>query len=96
MPPVYVDSSKTPYRRMLMSHMIGDTLKELHEMADKIGLKRSWFQSESSIPHYDLCQSKRAIAIDLGAQIISNRQLAGMIKDWRLRNASGKTIPDNV
>lgn len=49
--------------------MWADTEEELHEMADKIGLKREWFQPypEHSIPHYDLVPSRRLRAIKLGA-----------------------------
>ena len=41
---VYVDTLKTQYGRMKMSHMLADTVDELHAMADRIGLKREWFQ----------------------------------------------------
>ena len=50
--PVYVDNQKNPYGRMKMCHMLADTLEELHAMADLIGIKRKWFQNEST-PHYD-------------------------------------------
>jgi hypothetical protein len=53
--PVYVDEAKNPYGRMLMSHMLADTLPELHAMADIVGLKRAWFQGNASTAHYDLC-----------------------------------------
>lgn len=49
-----------------MSHMFADTEDELHAMAEKVGLRRAWFQSHRT-PHYDLCQQKRKMAIDLGA-----------------------------
>lgn len=48
-------------------HMIADTLAELHAMADRIGLLRSWFQ-QGSAPHYDVGSwPKRALAIAAGA-----------------------------
>ena len=50
-----------------MSHMMADTLDELHAMAATLGLKREWFQDHPRHPHYDICQSKRAQAIKLGA-----------------------------
>lgn len=64
--PVYVDRERNPYRGMLMSHMLADSLDELHAMAAAVGLRRAWFQDHGT-PHYDLCQAKRAIAIRLGA-----------------------------
>lgn len=49
-------------------HMIADTLDELHAMAARIGLRRSWFQAHSNTPHYDIgTDGKRALAIAAGA-----------------------------
>lgn len=48
-------------------HMFADTLEELHAMADRLGMKRSWFQDKKDLPHYDLVKSKRDKAIALGA-----------------------------
>ena len=56
--------------------MTADTLEELHEMADKIGLKRSWFQGNSNTPHYDIAASKRVLALENGAQFVSGREQA--------------------
>jgi hypothetical protein len=63
---VYVDDMKAdfrpthrPGRKYVMSHMIADTEAELHVMADKIGVLRKWYQGD----HYDITQSKRALAI---------------------------------
>lgn len=60
--------------RMKMSHMIADTDAELHSMADKIGVKRKWYQGD----HYDVSKGKRALAIRHGAVPISLRTLARM------------------
>lgn len=64
--PVYVDDYRGHFRGMIMSHMTADTLDELHMMADKIGLKREWFQNGST-PHYDVTLSKKELAIRHGA-----------------------------
>lgn len=71
---VYVDFSKNKYRGMIMCHMIADNLNELHEMADKIGIKRKWFQDSKTHPHYDICQSKKRLAIKNGAVEIMDRK----------------------
>ncbi len=55
---VYVDNARLPFRRMIMCHMVADSVDELHEMADAIGVNRRWFQSEASYPHYDVCLSR--------------------------------------
>lgn len=66
---VYIDSAFLPYRGMNMCHMIADTVEELHQMADRIGLKRSWFQDSppASFPHYDVSTGKRSQAVLAGA-----------------------------
>lgn len=51
-------------------HMQADSLEELHAFADRLGLKRSWFQTKSGRPehdHYDLTRGKRQQAIKMGA-----------------------------
>lgn len=63
---VYIDKEKIKYRRMIMGHMIADSLEELHEMAEKIGMKREWFQPRS-FPHYDVSLSRRKLAVENGA-----------------------------
>ncbi len=68
---VYVDKAIYGYGRMIMCHMVADSPKELHEMADRIGVARKWFQDPRtmnvSTPHYDICKSKRTLAIAAGA-----------------------------
>ena len=81
---VYVDNEQIPYRRMKMCHMLADTEEELHAMADKIGVARRWHQFPGSVKsHYDICLTKRARAIELGAKEIDRRQLSEMIKARR-------------
>jgi len=60
---VYVEEAKYLFGRMVMCHMLADTSAELHEMADRIGIARKWFQRDASAPHYDICKSKRALAV---------------------------------
>ncbi len=50
-------------------HLFSDdnNLDELHEFAAKIGLKRSWFQDDGRLPHYDLTAGKRQFAVKEGA-----------------------------
>lgn len=93
---VYVDKARNPLGRMLMSHMLADSVEELHEMAAKVGLKRKWFQNHG-MPHYDLCQQKRQKAVELGAVEIGNREVVAIIRKWRENikaavNTNSKTI----
>jgi hypothetical protein len=63
--------------------MIADTLDELHEMADAIGIARKWFQGDSSFPHYDICKAKRALAIEKGAIELSRRDFIYTLRSLR-------------
>lgn len=66
---VYVDRVKIGYGRMIMCHMVADTPAELHAMADRIGVARRWFQTPPKVSfwHYDIAQTKRALAVAAGA-----------------------------
>lgn len=76
---VYVDNLftyPTTLRHKTWCHMATDgDLSELHELAQRIGLKRSWFQNHATHPHYDLTPNKRALAIRLGAVPVSSQEL---------------------
>ena len=68
---VYVDYNQSclpcrSWRYKTVCHMMADTIKELHEMARLIGLKKAWFQN-TRFPHYDLTPGKRFLAIREGA-----------------------------
>lgn len=78
---VYVDNGQIQYRRMKMCHMLADTIEELHSMADKIGIKREWFQNETT-PHYDICQSKKQLAIQNGAIEADRKKVVELIRFW--------------
>ena len=77
---VYVDDMNIPYGRMKLCHMFADSDEELHEMAEKIGVPKKLWQSpqKTSGIHYDICLTKKAKAIELGAVSISWRQAGCM------------------
>lgn len=74
---VYVDYSVWEYGRMKMCHMIADTEKELYDMADKIGIDKKWYQKN----HFDICLSKKKLAIKNGAIEISPFELVKKLKE---------------
>lgn len=84
---VFVDDMEAPFGRMRMCHMIADSDDELHAMADKIGVARKWHQAppKASSSHYDICLSKRALAVKNGAVEITLRELAMKARERRLR-----------
>jgi hypothetical protein len=84
--PVYVDNMHETgignFGRMKMSHMIADTTDELLAMADAIGVKRKWIQNKGTCgEHFDICLSKRAKAVKLGAKEINFREYATFVED---------------
>lgn len=60
-------------------HMFSDNMDELHSMAARIGLKRSWFQ-DGRIPHYDLNEQRRVAAVTAGVIPLTRR---GAVEFWR-------------
>lgn len=65
-------------------HLTADTLKELHEFALSIGMKRSWFQLSAGkeIPHYDLTASKRKQAVIKGAIEITRKEMGNRVTKY--------------
>jgi hypothetical protein len=81
---VYVDDMKAPFGRMIMCHLLADTDAELHAMAAKIGVARKWHQKAGTPhSHYDICLSKRALAVKLGAVEIGRVGVAEIIRTKR-------------
>ncbi len=69
---VYVDHAAISatigrYRPAKWSHLMADTVEELHEFARQIGLHREWFQDHPRFPHYDVTETRRKAALAAGA-----------------------------
>jgi Protein of unknown function (DUF4031) len=59
------------------------TIELLHSFAQKIGLKREWFQpGKASAPHYDLTPTKRKTALLAGAVEISDLECADLVERY--------------
>ncbi len=79
---VYVDKMRAPFGRMVMCHMIADTDDELLLMAKKIGVAHKWHQAAGTFKsHFDICLSKRALAIASGTIEITMRELGQKLAD---------------
>ncbi|WP_434715621.1 DUF4031 domain-containing protein [Paraburkholderia sp. A3RO-2L] len=88
---VYVDDMAVAYGRMKMCHMIADSLEELHQMADRIGVSRKWHQKPGTARnHYDIALSKKALALAAGAIPITWKQAGAMCARRRETGELGK------
>ena len=77
---VYVDNEQIPWRGRFWCHMVADTLSELHEFAEKLGLRRSWFQDHGRYWHYDITVNKKNQALKLGAVPGDKRIIVSLAK----------------
>ena len=91
---VYVDplfpwivTKRWPYGEV--SHLFADSIDELHEFAIKnLGFKKSWFQNDGKLPHYDLNSSKRELAIIKGAVELDKYKASAKWKEIRQREVN--------
>ena len=93
---VYVDDMRAGFGRMVMCHMVADTLDELHAMADRIGVARRWYQGPpvTRMPHYDIALSKRALAVQAGAHQIQWREAPAVAR--RCLASMAESTPPNA
>lgn len=67
-----------------MSHLLADTHDELIQMIQRIGIDAKWIQKQGTeSEHFDICESKRALAIKYGAVQITDRGLVEIIRKKR-------------
>ena len=87
-------------------HLIADLEEELHALADKIGLRRAWFQPRPrgslSRSHYDLTPSMRRRAVRAGAIELSREAFvekirglaaAEIVAEMETGGAAGDEVP---
>jgi hypothetical protein len=68
------------------SHLLADDPDELHDMAARLGIPPRGYQRHrrsAALNHYDLPESLRLRAIELGAVAITWRELARLTREWR-------------
>ncbi len=87
---VYIDDALIKYKRFLMSHMMADANEELDDFAVSIGCKLKWKHGD----HFDVCQSKKRLAISKGAIPVTAFDLV-MLRRKRL-DQKGMTKTNDV
>lgn len=85
--PIYVDRLRTHRSRSEPArsageqfghrwcHLWSEDLDALHSMAERLGMRREWFQDRPGFPHYDLPPFRREAALAHGA-------VEHSLKDW--------------
>jgi Protein of unknown function (DUF4031) len=76
--PVYVDEPIWEWRGRRWCHLTADATDELHEFAQRLGLRKTWFQSKPDRPwhdHYDIPGEARELALRLGAIALTTREM---------------------
>lgn len=75
---VYID---TPIKGW--SHMIADSVEELHIFAQGVGIKKCRYQNKrgKNQPHYDVRENKYSNAINQGAIKVTRKELFNIMKN---------------
>lgn len=88
---VYVDDERISWKGREWCHLVADSLEELHEFGLRLRLRKEWFQTKASYPHYDVTTEKRRQALGLGAVPGDRRTIIRCAKQLR-RELSEKEI----
>lgn len=73
-----------PYQQAC--HLVCDTMLQLDDMADCIGLKPAWKQKPNTAnEHYDLTENMRRRAIECGASAVDWRVLGRVLQRKGMR-----------
>lgn len=87
---ILVDPAVWPWREQRWAHLVSDdSLDELHEFAERLGIRRFSFQGD----HYDVPALVRERAIALGAEDVDSRVLLRRLKDAGLRLRPDQRLP---
>lgn len=70
---IYIDAPRRYIgKRKRYSHLLADTIEELHAFAKSIGLSRCWFHKN----HYDVSEDRYVLCNTNGAKLVSPREIA--------------------
>jgi hypothetical protein len=70
-------------------HLLADTREELHDMAERLGIPRRFFQDHPWRWHHDLPAHLRARAVEFGAQELSMHGVGDLLRRRRASLAGG-------
>lgn len=92
---VYVDDARIAWRGRRWCHLVADTLDELHGFASALGLQRTWFQEDASLPHYDVTVEVRDRALRNGAAKADRLTLISRGRRLKAELQTLRAIEDN-
>lgn len=77
---IYVDSTRFyPHSSLFCKywcHLFTDgDIETLHVFARRIGLNQTWFINNPTMPYYDVVPATRKLALEMGAEEISEERL---------------------
>jgi hypothetical protein len=85
-PLILVDEPRWPGRGRLWSHLISDiSYDELHVFAEMLGAPRRAFDRD----HYDIPETRFRMALWLGAELVTSRDVAARLRAAGLRRPKG-------
>jgi len=64
-------------------HMVSDSIDELHEFAESIGIKKCWYENKrgKNQPHYDIRGQSIIKALSSGAKLVPRRELFKFLEE---------------
>jgi len=79
---ILVDEARWPWRGRRWAHLVSDvSYPELHAFAGRLGIPTRAFQGD----HYDVAAEHRDLALSLGAEAVSSRELLARLRGAGLR-----------
>lgn len=93
---LYVDHARIKLKEFTKSHMVADTIEELHSAAEIMWIpRRAYGVSELGMPHYAISESIRKMAVSMGAHEISEEDMRKMAERFRLENGLDVPLTNN-
>lgn len=79
----------------MLSHMVSESLWQLHAVATLLGIDRKHFQDKPGRPHYDICQTKIKMAMLFGAKRVDDREIIKLF-NGKIQNRSNENTPGHL
>lgn len=79
---IYVDTAvyKKKNGRKKYCHLTADSIQEMHEFCQNLGIGKHFYHKGANHPHYDLNEVNRIKAIEAGAVEVSSKEFVKIAK----------------